>query len=74
MARPIRSERNELSQRVFLLLRRKQECALEDLIWECTSHTWTEVFQEVDRLSRTGELCLRHNKPGDYTVRLPRAA
>ena len=74
MARPIRSERNELSQRVFLVLRRKQECALEDLIRECTSHTWTEVFLEVDRLSRTGELCLMYNKAGDYTVRLPRAA
>ena len=31
MARPIRSERNELSQRVFLVLRRKQECVWKTL-------------------------------------------
>jgi len=46
----------------------------EELLQACDSYTWNQVFLEVDRLSRNGELCLLYRKDGDYAVRLPRAA
>ena len=47
---------------------------MEELLQACDSYTWNQVFLEVDRLSRSGELCLLYKKDGDYAVRLPRAA
>ena len=64
----------ELSHRVLRVVHRRRECAIEELLQECSSYTWNQVFLEIDRLSRLGELCLRYKKHGDYAVRLPRAA
>ena len=44
---------------------------LEDLVWACSSYTWNQVFLEVDRLSRTGEVQLVYRSPGVYAVTLP---
>jgi hypothetical protein len=74
MARAYQSGHNDLSQRVLAIVRRKKKCNLDDLIQECTSHTWTQVFLEVDNLSRSGQLCVFCKKAGDYTLTLPRAA
>jgi hypothetical protein len=49
-------------------------CDLDELILECTSYSWTEVFLEVDQLSRNGQLRLLCKKAGEYTVTLPPAA
>jgi len=74
MARAIRPDRNNVCQRILVVLRRKKQCDLDDLIQLCPSYSWTEVFLEVDRMSRSGELCLLRRKAGDYTVSLRRAA
>jgi len=66
--------RTELTHRVLRVVRRKKECDMEELLQACDSHTWNQVFLEVDRLSRSGELCLLYKKDGEYAVRLPRAA
>jgi hypothetical protein len=63
-----------LKRRVLQIVRKKRRCDLDELLEECTSYTWAQVFLEVDRLSRTGELRLLSNKAGEYTVTLPRAA
>jgi hypothetical protein len=65
---------NDLSQRVLAIVRRRKKCNLDDLIDECSSHTWTQVFLEVDHLSRSGQLCVFCKKAGDYTLTLPHAA
>jgi hypothetical protein len=44
---------------------------LEDLVGLCSSYTWNQVFLEVDRLSRTGEVQLVYRGPGVYAVTLP---
>ena len=49
----------------------KKACNLEDLLQICTAYTWNQVFLEVDRLSRTGELRLEYKRDGDYALRLP---
>ena len=64
----------ELTHRVLRVMHRRKECAIEELMQECSSYTWNQVLLEIDRLSRSGELCLLYKKDGDYAVRLPRAA
>ena len=66
--------RTELTHRVLRVVRRKKQCDMEELLQACDSYTWNQVFLEVDRLSRNGELCLLYKRDGDYAVRLPRAA
>ena len=44
---------------------------LEELLHALTGYTWNQVFLEVDRMSRTGELRLFYRGPGMYTVCLP---
>jgi hypothetical protein len=63
-----------LGRLLLRIVRKKKTCDLDELLGECTSHSWTQVFLEVDRLSRTGELCLSCKKAGEYIVSLPRAA
>ena len=73
MARRL-SEQNNLRERIFRIVRKNKMCDLDELILECTSFSWTDVFLEVDQLSRTGELRLLSKRPGEYTVTIPRAA
>jgi len=68
------SDENKLRKRIFSIVRKNKTCDLDELILECTSFSWTDVFLEVDQLSRTGELRLLSKKAGKYTVTLPRAA
>ena len=63
-----------LSYEVLRIVKRKKTCDLDELLQECASYTWTQVFLEVDRLSRTGELRLVSKKAGEYSVSLPCAA
>jgi hypothetical protein len=74
MARRVLSDENNLRQRIFRIVRKNKMCDLDELILECTSFSWTDVFLEVDQLSRSGELRLLSKKTGEYTVMIPRAA
>jgi hypothetical protein len=74
VARAALANQNDLRRDVLRIVRKRKTCDLDDLLQECTSHTWTQVFLEVDRLSRTGEVCLLCKKAGEYTITLPRAA
>ena len=74
MAHRVLPNQTDLRKRVLRLVRKHKVCDLDELILECTSYNWTEVFLEVDQLSRTGELCLLCKKAGEYSVTLPRAA
>ena len=74
MARRLLSDENKLRKRIFRIVRKNKMCDLDELILEYTSFSWTDVFVEVDQLSRSGELRLLSKKPGEYTVTLPRAA
>jgi hypothetical protein len=67
-------DQNDVRMEVLRIVRKKKRCDLDELLEECSSHTWTQVFLEVDRLSRTGEVYLLCKKAGEYTVTLPRAA
>ena len=72
MARTVLPNQNDLSRQVLRIVRKKKMCDLDEL-QECTSYSWSQVFLEVDHLSRTGELRLLCKKAGAYTETLPRA-
>ena len=74
MPRRALPNKDDLRKRVLGIVRKQKKCDLDELILECTSYSWTDVFLEVDQLSRSGELCLLSTKAGEYTVTLPRAA
>ena len=68
------SDEKDLRKRIFRIVRKNKMCDLDELVLECTSYRWTDVFLEVDQLSRSGELRLLSQKAGEYIVTLPKAA
>ncbi len=47
------------------------ECWLESLLVGCPHFTWNQVFLEVDRMSRAGEIALTCHGCGAYRVSMP---
>lgn len=74
MARRALSDENDLRKRILRIVRKNKICDLDELILLCTSYTWTQVFLQVDQMSRSGELRLLCKRAGEYAVSLPRAA
>ncbi|BFU94897.1 MAG: protein of unknown function [Nitrospira sp.] len=65
--------KSDITDRILETVKRTQVCEMEDLVRACSSYTWNQVFLEVDRLSRTGELRLLPKQGGVYAVTLPAA-
>jgi hypothetical protein len=63
----------DITGKIVQMVKHRQACDMEDLLEACSSYTWNQVFLEVDRLSRTGELRLFSKRAGVYTVTLPAA-
>lgn len=57
------------TQAVMNIVLRSQGCDLEEIVCDCPGLTWNQVFLEVDRLSREGEVILNIQQPGSYSVR-----
>jgi hypothetical protein len=51
-----------------------QKCDLDMLVRACPTLTWNQIFSEVDRLSRVGQLRLSYLGHGRYSVELPETA
>ncbi|MBM4123629.1 MAG: hypothetical protein FJ246_01525 [Nitrospira sp.] len=58
-----------VADRIMEAASRRPGYLLEDLLLDCPDLTWSQVFMEVDRLSRTGQLSLRQEGRGRYSVR-----
>ena len=52
-------------------IRHQPNCNLDMLVRACPQYTWNQVFLEVDRLSRTGDIELSSPRPGQYTMSTP---
>jgi hypothetical protein len=61
----------DLGPQILEAVRRAQEYDLEELLHAFPRYNWNQIFLEVDRLSRTGELRLLSRGSGLYTVRPP---
>ena len=46
-------------------------CQLDELVLSVPDLTWNQVFLEVDRLSRTGQVRMTAMGKGMYTIWLP---
>ena len=62
---------SDLGGQILDALNRMHEYDLEELLNDFPSYTWNQVFLEVDRMSRSGELRLFFRGPGLYAVCLP---
>ncbi|MBI3356388.1 MAG: hypothetical protein HY038_06410 [Nitrospirae bacterium] len=57
------------TQTVMDIVLRSPGCDLEEVVLECRSLTWNQVFLEIDRLSREGYVILNLQRPGHYSIR-----
>ncbi len=60
-----------VADRILEAVERTPDCTLEELVDRCPDLTWNQVFLEVDRMSREGQLKLTSRGAGSYTIRLP---
>ena len=59
-----------VADRILEAVQRTPDCTLEELVDHCPDLTWNQVFLEVDRMSREGQLKLTSRGAGSYTIRL----
>ena len=60
-----------VADRILDALHSTPDCQLDDLVLSLPELTWNQVFLEVDRLSRTGQVRMMAIGGGTYTIRLP---
>jgi hypothetical protein len=57
------------TQAVMSVVLRSQGCELEEIVRDCPGLTWNQIFLEIDRLSREGDVVLSLQQPGGYSVK-----
>ena len=60
-----------LTRRVLSEVKRLQSCDLDTLRQNLSDFSWSQVFMEIDRLSRSGQVLVTFGTGGNYTVRIP---
>ena len=59
-----------IAEQILNAVQQTPDCTLEQLVAELHETPWSEIFLEVDHLSRLGRLRLASRGAGNYTVRL----
>ena len=59
---------DQATQQIMEVIIRTKGCLLDEIVFECPTLTWNQVFLEIDRLSRNGQVQLRSTHPGTYIV------
>lgn len=65
------SQLGTVADRILDAVHRAPGCQLDDLVLSVSELTWNQVFLEVDRLSRTGQVRMTAMGKGTYTIWLP---
>jgi hypothetical protein len=65
------SQLGTVTERILDAVHGAPGCELEDLVLRLPELTWNQVFLEVDRLSRTGQVRVTAMGEGMYAIRLP---
>jgi len=65
------SQLGTVADRILDAVHRAPGCQLDELIRSVPELTWNQVFLEVDRLSRTGQVRMTAMGEGMYAIRLP---
>jgi hypothetical protein len=58
----------ETREKIIQVIIRSPGGSLEEVVLECPDLTWNQVFCEIDRMSRTGQVRLTPKGPGRYGV------
>ena len=58
------SQDTNVADRILHMVRSNPDCTLEELTHSLSDVSWSDVFLEVDRLSRSGQLILMRNDAG----------
>ncbi|HXX73510.1 MAG TPA: hypothetical protein VEI50_00090 [Nitrospiraceae bacterium] len=61
-------QQRPLGDQILELVRANPGCTLDDLILRLSGVSWSEVFLQVDHLSRSGQLQLTKKSPGMMTT------
>jgi hypothetical protein len=59
---------SQVSDKIMQVVSRSPGCLLEEVVLECPDLTWNQVFCELDRMSRRGQVRLTAKGPGLYAV------
>lgn len=59
---------SQVSDKIMQVVSRSPGCLLEEVMLECPGLTWNQVFCEIDRMSRSGQVRLTAKGPGLYAV------
>lgn len=62
------SNHSDTSRTVMKMVSLVPNSDLEHLIVACADLTWNQVFLELDRLSRSGQIVIKQTSPGRYSV------
>jgi hypothetical protein len=68
------SQLGAVTDRILDAVHAAPGCQLDDLVVNLPELTWNQVFSEVDRLSRTGQVRITTMGDGTYAIRLPNTA
>jgi hypothetical protein len=60
-----------VTDRILGTVQRTHGCELDTLANSLTDLSWGQVFLEVDRLSREGQLLVTLGSGGSYMIRMP---
>ncbi|MBH0197362.1 MAG: hypothetical protein HP494_17655 [Nitrospira sp.] len=58
----------ESAQAIMGFVARSPGCDLEEIVHNCAGLTWNQIFIEIDRLSREGDVILTLQGRGQYRV------
>ena len=64
------SRQSSIAGQIFLAMQDTSSCPLDELVLSLPCFTWAEVFLEVDRLRRTGQVQVTALGVGNYAVSL----
>ncbi len=64
---------NEGGEHIMQVIIRSPGGQLEEVVLECPGLTWNQVFCELDRMNRAGQVRLTMKSPGLYAVSSPAA-
>lgn len=67
----IMASREPVTDRILGTVRLTPECDLDTLASNLPELTWNQVFLEIDRLSRSGQIMVTFGSGGRYMIRLP---
>jgi len=57
-----------IGDQILEAVRGNPDCTLDQLIFKVSGASWSEVFLEVDRMSRSGQLRLTKSRSGMTTT------